>query len=160
MSEFDNFVIDTDSKAEWAMGKIAEARRERERWVTWYNSKIEEINTQTDFETANLERLLEEYFATVPHKVTKTQESYKLPSGKLIRKTQNPEFRRDDSAVIAWARENAPEYIKTVEQLDWASLKGATGIFDGHIVTDDGEIVPGVEVIEREPRFVVEVQNG
>lgn len=158
MSEYENFVIDSDAKAEWAMGKIAEARKERERWVTWYNNKIEEINTQTDFETANLERLLEDYFKTVPHKTTKTQESYKLPSGKLVRKTQNPEYKRDDSTVIAWARENAPEYIKTVEQLDWASLKGNTGVFDGHIVTDDGEIVPGVEVVEREPRFVVEVQ--
>lgn len=160
MSEYESFVIDSDAKAEWAMGKIAEARQECTKWVEWYTKRIEEIKAQTDFDTANLERLLEEYFATVPHKVTKTQESYKLPAGKLVRKTQNPEFRRDDSAVIAWARENAPEYIKTVEQLDWASLKGNTGVFDGHIVTDDGEIVPGVEVIEREPRFVVEVQNG
>lgn len=158
MAETEGFVIDTDAKAEWALTKIREARADRDRWVAWYKDKIDEITQQTDFDTMNLERMLAEYFATVPHKKTKTQESYKLPGGKLVLKTQNPEYTRDDKAVIAWAKANGlPQFVKVEEELAWQELKDATAVFEGHIVTEDGEIVPGVEVTNREAKFVVEV---
>lgn len=156
--EADSFVIDTDAKAEWALDKIREARADRDRWVKWYTDKIQEITEQTDFDTMNLERMLAEYFASVPHKKTKTQESYKLPGGKLVLKTQNPEYKRDDKAVIEWAKaNNLGQFVKVEEKLAWSELKDATAVFEGHIVTEDGEIVPGVEVVNREAKFVVEV---
>ncbi len=156
--EYDGFVIDTDAKAEWALQKIREARSDRDRWVEWYKTKIDEITEQTDFDTMNLERMLMEYFATVPHKKTKTQESYKLPGGKLVLKTQNPEFKRDDKAVIEWLKANGQEqFVRIEEKLAWSELKDATAVFEDHIVTEDGEIVPGVEVVNREAKFVVEV---
>ena len=157
-AETEGFVIDTDAKAEWALTKIREARADRDRWVEWYKAKIDEITQQTDFDTMNLERMLADYFATVPHKKTKTQETYKLPGGKLVLKTQNPEYTRDDKAVIAWAKANGlPQFVKVEEKLAWQELKDATAVFEGHIVTEDGEIVPGVEVTNREAKFVVEV---
>lgn len=157
-NEQEDYVIDTDAKAQWALDKIREARADRDAWVKWYEDKISEIKAQTDFNTMNLERMLAEYFATVPHKKTKTQESYPLKGGKLILKTQNPEFKRDDKTVIDWLKENKmPEFVKTKEELAWADLKAATAIFDGHIVTEDGEIIPGIDVVEREAKFIVEV---
>ena len=156
--ESDGFVIDTDAKAEWALKKIREARADRDKWVEWYTDKIAEIKAQTDFDTLNLEHMLAEYFATVPHKKTKTQESYKLPGGKLVLKTQNPEYNRDDARVIDWLKKNGQaQFVKVEEKLDWAALKSATAVFDGHIVTEDGEIIDGVEVINRDAKFVVEV---
>jgi phage host-nuclease inhibitor protein Gam len=157
-AETEGFVIDTDAKAEWALQKIREARTDRDRWVKWYKEKIDEITAQTDFDTMNLERMLAEYFATVPHKVTKTQESYKLPGGKLVMKTQNPEFKRDDKAIIDWVKANGmPQFVKVKEELAWQELKDATAVFEGHIVTEDGEIIPGVEVVNRDAKFIVEV---
>lgn len=157
-AEAEGFIIDTDAKAEWALQKIREARADRDKWVKWYKDKIAEITEQTDFDTMNLERMLCEYFATVPHKKTKTQESYKLPGGKLVMKTQNPEFKHDDKTVIEWAKANGMgQYVKVKEELSWQELKDATAVFEGHIVTEDGEIVPGVEVVNREAKFVVEV---
>ena len=159
-NEYDGFVIDTDKKAEWALSKIREKRAERDRFVEWYNAKIKEITEQTDFETMNFERMLADYFGMTEkaHKHTKTQESYSLPSGKLILKKQNPEYKRDDKAVIAWLKENSGgQFIKVKEELDWAGLKGATAVIGDKIATEDGEFIPGVEVIEREPKFVVEV---
>ena len=157
-NELESFVIDTDAKAEWALKKIKEARADRDRWIEWYSDKIREITEQTDFDTANLERMLAEYFETVPHKKTKTQESYKLPGGKLVLKTQNPEYNRDDAKIIDWLKKNGQsQFIKVEEKLDWSGLKGATAVFDGHIVTEDGEIIDGVEVINRDAKFVVEV---
>ena len=156
--ETEGFVIDSDAKAEWALKKIKEARDDRDRWVAWYKDQIEKINKQTDFDTLNLERMLAEYFATVPHKKTKTQESYTIPGGKLILKTQNPEYIRDDKTVIEWLKKNnGGQFVKVKEELAWSELKGATSVFEDHIVTEDGEVVPGIEVIEREAKFVVEV---
>lgn len=157
-AEAEGFVIDTDAKAEWALQKIKEARADRDKWVGWYKEKIAEITEQTDFDTMNLERMLAEYFATVPHKKTKTQETYKLPGGKLVLKTQNPEYKRDDKTVIAWVKANGlGQYVKTSEALDWAGLKDATAVFEGHVVTEDGEVIPGIEIVDREAKFTVEV---
>lgn len=157
-NEPEGFVIDTDAKAGWALDKIREARADRDRWVAWYKDRIAEIEAQTDFNTINLERMLCEYFANVPHKKTKTQESYSLPGGKLVMKLQNPEYKRDDKTVIEWLKANNQErFVKVKEELDWASLKAKTAAFEGHIVTEDGEFIPGIEVVDREPKFVVEV---
>lgn len=163
----EGFVIDTDLKAQWALDKIRQARAKRDEFVEWYKSKIAEVEAQTEYETGNLERMLSDYFKTVLHKKTKTQESYSLPGGKLILKIQNPEFKRDDKKAVAWLKENGfSQYVKIKEELDWSSLKDASETVNGQIVcgekiTEDGEIIPlvvdGINVIEREPKFVVEV---
>lgn len=156
--ETEGFVIDTDAKAEWALTKIREARSDRDKWVEWYESKIKEITEQTDFNTMNLERMLAEYFASVPHKKTKTQESYSLPGGKLIMKTQNPEYKRNDKTVIEWLKKHdGAEFIKVTEELAWADLKAKTAALNGKLFSEDGEEIPGVEVINRPEKFVVEV---
>lgn len=158
MNESDGFVIDTDAKAEWALQKIREARADRDTWVKWYEEQITKINAQTDFNTMNLERMLAEYFANVPHKKTKTQESYTLPGGKLILKTQNPEYKRDDKTVIDWLKQNNfPQFVKVKEELNWADLKANTAVLNGKLFSEDGEEIPGVEVIERDAKFIVEV---
>ena len=158
MENNEGFVIDTDAKAAWALRKIKEARADRDRFVDWYKAKIKEIEEQTDFNTMNLERMLAEYFATVPHKVTKTQETYSMPEGKLVMKKQNPEYKRDDKAVIEWLKANKPgQFVKVKEELDWAGLKETVGVFGGNVVDENGEIVPGIEVVERPEKFIVEV---
>ena len=158
INESEGFVIDSDAKALWALKKIKEAREDRDFWLSWYKQKEKEITEQTDFDTMNLERMLADYFATVPHKSTKTQESYTLPGGKLILKKQNPEYTRDDSTVIEWLKANKmPQFVKIEEKLDWAGLKAATAVFEGNVVTEDGEIIPGITVTDREAKFVVEV---
>jgi hypothetical protein len=154
----EGFVIDSDRLALWAMRKIKAIRADRDELVEWYEKKIKEANEQTDFATMRFERMLSDYFATVPHKKTKTQESYSLPEGKLVLKVQNPEYKREDATVIDWLKKNKmTEFVKVKEELDWAGLKGATTALDGNIVTEDGEIIPGVSVIERDAKFVVEV---
>lgn len=154
------FVIDTDAKAEWALKKIKEARADRDAWVKWYEDKIKEITEQTDFDTMNLERMLADYFQTVPHKKTKTEESYRLPGGKLYIKKQNVEFeyKKHQDETIAWLKKNnLTEFVKTKEELNWSELKKVTGVFEGNVVTEDGEIVPGITVTERPDKFIVEV---
>ena len=154
---YEGFIIDSDSKAEWALKVIREAREDCDRMVDWYKQKTKEVKEETEFRTMNLERQLMDYFATVPHKKTKTQESYSLPGGKLVMKKQQPEFKRDDATVIDWLKQNGGKFVKVKEELDWSGLKETVAAFEGHVITEDGEIVPGIEVVERENKFVVEV---
>ena len=152
------FEIDTDQKAEWALSKIREARAERDRMISWYEAKIKEIKESTDFETMNLEARLADYFRTVPHRKTKTTEIYALPGGKLVMKKQNPEYKRDDKTVIAWLKDHdGARFIKVKEELDWAGLKESSAALGGKLFDENGEEIPGVDVIEREEKFVVEV---
>jgi phage host-nuclease inhibitor protein Gam len=172
MSEYaekkESYTITSDAQAKWALTKIKEARADRDFWVNWYNQKIKEVKEQTDYNTANLEAALAAYFDTVPHRKTDTQEIYDLPGGKLVLKLQNPEFKRDDDKVIEWLKKNGGnQFIKVKEELNWSALKDATAVLDGHIVygdevTEDGEIVPlfvpGIDVVDRPVKFVVEVK--
>jgi phage terminase large subunit len=50
-----------------------------------------------------------------------------------------------------------PQYVKVKEELDWSALKDATAVFEGHIVTEEGDVIPGIEVVNRDAKFVVEV---
>lgn len=161
MSEFienDSFVIDTDAKAEWALQKIREARADRDRFVKWYTDKIKEIKEQCDFNTMNLERMLKEYFDSVPHRETKTQSIYDLPSGKLFVKNQNPEYKHDDKTVIDWLKKNGGnQFIEVEESLKWGDLKKAGAVVGGKMFDENGEEIPGIEVINKDPVFCVEV---
>ena len=97
----------------------------------------------------------------VPHKRTKTQESYQLPGGKLVRKQQAPEYLRDEAALLPWLKQNAPELVKVTETPDWATLRKRLIIApDGETVaTEDGEIVPGVKAVQRPEVFRVETKE-
>ena len=153
------FIIDNDQKAEWALRKIAEARNDAQKWIDYYTRQIETIKAQTAEDTANLESMLYAYFQSVPHKKTKTQESYPLPGGTLVFKKQTPEFKREDDKVIEWLKKSGgTQFVKVAESLDWAGLKKTVTVLDENVVTEDGEVVPGITVIEREPKFAVEVK--
>lgn len=153
----DPFIIEDDKQADWAIRKIKESREDTAKWRAYYAdqiAKIEKANATTeDYFMAMLER----YFAQVPHKATKTQESYMLPSGKLVRKAQNPTFERDEDTLLAWARESCPDVIRTKESVSWEQLKKrVTWSPDGEAINGDtGEIIPGVKAVKRDPVFHV-----
>ena len=164
--ESEGFVIDTDQRAEWALGKIKEHRAEAERIAAVCDAEIEryaqikqEAIDKAAKDSGYLESLLFAYFGTVPHKATKTQETYKLPSGTLKQKARAPEYVRDDTELLDWLTEQGMEsLIETKSAPKWAELKkGITAHGEQAVYTETGEVVPGVKVVEREPVFSVEV---
>ena len=110
MNEFDEatelteeeqrFVVDDDQKAEWCIRKIAEAKKEMMDWIDFYVAQTEKVTGKCQRRIQFFEAMLEKYFSSVPHKVTKTQESYQLPSGKLVVKKQAPDFDRNDEVLL------------------------------------------------------------
>jgi hypothetical protein len=125
MDEHDGFHVTDDKAAEWCMKKIREAEADRAMWKTHYEAQMEKVNKAADESIAYFTARLEEYFASVPHKATKTQESYSLPSGKLILKRQQPEYKTNEEELLQWLKDNFMyDFVKTktVESADWAGL--------------------------------------
>lgn len=152
------FVVDSDDKAEWALHKIEQIRKEADKWKTFYADQARKAQEKAEADESYFLALLESYFAFVPHKSTKTQESYSLPSGKLVRKVQQPAYNRDDAQLLPWAKENA--LCKVVESPDWANIKKRC-LINGEDVMDieTGEIIPGITVEQRPTLFTVSIKE-
>lgn len=149
--------VRTDLEAGWQLERRKKVIADRDELIAFYKERIKAAEEDADIKLGFIDRALRAFFDTVPHKSTKTQDYYKLPGGKLMMKRQNPEYKRDDATTIEWLKANGgANYIKTVESLDWANLKADATIVGNNIVNADGEIIPGVEVTEREPKFCVE----
>lgn len=157
------FTVDDDQKAEWCLEKIREAKADLMKWIEFYVEQTDKVKAKCEARVAFFEGMLQRYFATVPHKVAKTQESYALPSGKLVLKDQAPEWDHDDEQLLPWVKENVPDLIRTKESVNWSELKKELTVIwneDGGqtIVNADGLIVPGITVTERPDVFKVEVK--
>lgn len=152
--------ITDDKSAEWAISQIRQANDDTAKWEDHFARQLEKIkaaNQETiDFMTAQLEI----YFDSVPHKASKTQESYQLPSAKLVRKQQSPEFVRDDAALVVYLKQAAPECVETIENPRWGEYKKRCSLVDGAVVDmETGEVVEGVKATERPPVFVVSLKE-
>lgn len=158
---YERFVIDNDKKAEWALCAIHEHVVEADRLlkacdeqIQFYKQRKEEIAAASDRKTGYLTSLLQLYFDTVPHKSTKTQETYALPSGKLVRKLASKKMEHDDAALM----QQYPDFVQHKPSLAWGELKKKMKI-EGDVVIDTttGEIVEAITVTETPAKFIVEV---
>ena len=160
MDEHDGFHVTDDKAAEWCMKKIREAEADRAMWKAHYEAQMEKVNESADNAVAYFTARLEEYFASVPHKATKTQESYTLPGGKLILKKQQPKFEVDDDKLVPWLKSNFMAHlVKVKESADWATLKKVVNVSGSGVTTDEGEVIPGVTVTQRPDVFKVEMED-
>lgn len=154
------FRVTDDASAEWCLKKIKEAKADVQRWSEFYADQMKKIKDCADSSISYFEAKLEEYFESVPHKTTKTQESYTLPSGKLVRKQRQPQFDTNDEALVPWLEMNdMSQFVKVKKSADWAALKKSVIVRGDCVVTADGEIIPGIAVTERPDEFKVEVEG-
>ena len=164
--EQEQFSIDNDVKAEWAIKKIAEERAELQRYINVcetmineYKAKIEERKQKSENNTSWLESELFRYFNTIEKKKeTKTQVTYELPSGKLLLKKSTTEFVRDDEKLLEYLKNNKQEqYIKVKESIDWTNFKKILSITDDTVIDEDGQVVEGITLQEKQAKFEIEI---
>lgn len=155
------FTVDNDQKAEWAARKIREARQDTQKWTEYYERQLSAIRRANEETEAYFAALLADYFDTVPHKATKTQESYSLPSCKLVLKAQQPEFNRDEAVLCDYLdKKGRDDLVKITRRADWAALKKTLKVMeDGTCVDADGEVVEGVQAFSRQPEFKIEMKE-
>lgn len=151
--EKQEFVCDSDLKAEWLIKKIKENETECQRLTDIINQEIEILENkkqklQNDLTNKNgwLKGRLVEYFDTVEKRELKSCFKYDLPSGSLILKKASVQYERDNEKILNWLTENNKyEYIKTNPTVDWSSLKA----------NEDITKIDGVTAIPVEARFEV-----
>jgi hypothetical protein len=158
--------IDSDSKAEWAGNKLREEAAESQRIINTCNTMINEYKIKIEKEKEKLqqkksffEHHLKLYFETVEKKETPAgNKKYKLPSIILEEKKKDPDYVRDDKKLVPWLKENnMSNFIKTEEKTDWANLKKKIIISGHNAVDENGEVIPGIEIKERPPEFIVKI---
>lgn len=157
----ERFAVTNDAQAEWAAAKIREARQDTEKWTKYYAQQLDAIRAANEQSEQYFTALLADYYATVPHKRTKTQESYQLPTCKLVIRSRQPEFARDEIALCDYLdRKGRDDLVKITRRADWATIKKTLTVMpDGTCADADGEIIEGVQAIERAPEFVVEMRE-
>lgn len=161
--------IKSDEEADWWIEiheeKLAEIRRlkmQLENKIAFYKEKLDKVLKEEEYIIEKRDGKLAEYFESLDEKnmkKTTTMLKYRLPSGELVKKFRAPEFKRDNDKLTLWLENNGmKEYIEVKKQAKWGELKKATEVVGGQVVyVDTGELVEGVEVVERAPEFKLEV---
>lgn len=166
--ESEGWKIDNDVAADWAIEKIKAIKQEYKRKEMIAQNKIKQIQDwlqkqkeEADQSITFFEDRLHSYFNSLPEealKKTKTTEQYKLSSGTLKLKYKAPEIVKDDEKLLEWVIKNKPRFLKIKQSVDWAGLKELTKIENNKVIDiQTGEVIDGVEVQERNPEFIVEV---
>lgn len=160
------FVIDNDGKAEWAVKKIKEAEDEHERLIALVeqeraalDEKKARFDAALERDTAFLKAALDGYMRTVTCKSSKTQESYQLLSGKLIRKKAGVDFDVDSEALAGWLRESGREdFLAVTVKPMWGEIKkrlAADPESGAVVIAETGEVVEGVTAVEKPETFSI-----
>ena len=155
------FEVDNDVKAEWALQKRRAREAEMNRIVETCTGMIETyralIKAEVDRGTAEIavfDGMLQRYFETREHTVTKTQATYRLPTGKLKMKLAFQRMVPDTEALMS----EYPAFVEQKPELRWGELKKRLDIAGDNVVdTETGAIVQGVSLETVPSKFIVEV---
>lgn len=156
------FEITNDGLADWAIRTIQADEEEYDRLIedikeeiVLLEERIAEEEKKKERKTSFLKFHLRKYFATVPRKVTKTQESYKLPSGNLVFRKGGYAYDTDNDKLCDWLlKSNKSQFVKTVKKADWAELKKSCTVEVVPSLDADGNIISGLDT------YVVKDEKG
>ena len=161
-----DYTINNDVDAEKILISLKEQTNDIDRQIEICKQMIDTYQDHIDvYEQKKKEKLdfyralLNEYFDRVETNKAKTQESYSLPSGKLIRKLPSIKLVHDGEKLKQWLKENSiNEFVEVTEKVKWGEFKKELKVTDnGQVVTADGEIVDGVEVETVPPTFDIKL---
>jgi hypothetical protein len=151
----ERFRIEDKSQAAWALRKMSRIQAEMDENIMTAQAEIERITGWRDSENEKLERsvsffegLLYEYFMDLREEDPKLK-TMKLPHGSLKMRAQQPQYEYDETQLLPWAKENLPDAVVVKESVAKTPVKK-------HI-QETGEMVPGVQMVERPEKFSVEV---
>ena len=149
-------IPENDMEADNCIKAIRAAQDTKLFWKSYYLEQYQKVEEACDYDIANATNALRAYFDTVPHKETATQDNYRLPSGKLVLKVQEPEYKRDDKQIIDFLKRHGGRFVKTKEEVDWSNLKKNLLVVGETAADENGEIIPGIKVVARPLAFTIE----
>lgn len=168
----EGFVVDDDNKATWCLRKIKHFKskqdknkelaekqieeiekeiREVEQWLEEENSKL---NNSIEFMKSKLYSYAQQLREENPELKT-----HKLPFGQLQFRKQRPKWKYDNDKLLSFAEENYEDLIKVKRSVNKRKLKSQAKLVGGKVIIEKtGEVIEGVEVVERPEKFKVKTK--
>lgn len=159
--EHAGFIVDDDGKAMWVLERVKEAEIEANSIISHCERQIQIAKDKLVQRKAFWVSKLEPYFDSVPKHTTKTQQSYKLPNGSLVRKAGGVVYTPQSDVLCAYLkRSGLSEFVKVEETPKWGEYKKRV-LTNGDILIDSetGEVVQGVEVTRGQPAFIIKTEG-
>ena len=159
----ESFKITDTGKANWALRKIAEEKKEIEELKKIADKEIERINKWLENESKNHENSIQ-YFEglLMSYLIAEDKKKMSLPYGKFNFKKQHPLYERNEELVLKQVDE---KYVKVKKSLDWANLKKALEFKKDEtnrtiaVDTETGEVIQGIVVTDRPDKFEVKIEE-
>lgn len=159
--------VDSMSAADWALRKIRAARMEMEnlkkyadsekaRIDMWLKEQTEARQRDVDFFEAQLKPFVAD---ALNGKKTKTM---KFPCGSCSFKKSAPKFTKNEAELLAFVEENYGDFVDVAvkKSVKWTEFKQTLDFAsNGRLVTENGEIVPGVSYTVGEDTFTVKTEG-
>ena len=171
MEGFPEVAVLDDASADMILEKLRIAENQYERMKAWYDVQIAKLKDIRDQARVWAEACLRPYMDMVPTTGKKIR-SYDMPGATLKLAAQDPEYKPIDDELVPWLEKNKlSEFVAVKKEARWGDLKDT--LKDAktkqvrtmrdekgelHVVTEDGEIVPGVTVTEREDKFSIKLK--
>jgi phage/plasmid-associated DNA primase len=169
--ESSGFVVDNDRRAVWCLRKIKHLKQKQQKNEKLAEAEIEDIQKEIDEVQEWLDKENEKYQNSIDYfesllyfytlelrKEDPELKTHKLPFGKLQFRSKRPKWNYDNSKLLDFVSTNYREFVKVKESVDKRKLKQMTEVVGNKVVVKNtGEIVEGVEVVERNEKFQVKV---
>ena len=90
----------------------------------------------------------------------KARKTVKTPFGNFSLKKQQPQFLKEEKLLMEYAKSAGKVNEKTTVSVDWAAIKKESQLVDGKLIDPNGEVVPGVKVVEQDDKATVTLNKG
>lgn len=172
-NEDEGFVVDDDNKATWCLRKIKHFKSKQkknkklaEEQISEIEKEIKEVEEWLEAENSKLENSIEFMksklysYAQQLRGENPDLKTHKLPFGQLQFRSQRPKWKYDNDKLLDFAEKNYKDLIKVKKSVDKRKLKSEAKIVGGRVIIEKtGEVIEGVEVVERGEKFKVKTND-
>ncbi|KIL33433.1 host-nuclease inhibitor Gam family protein [Bacillus subtilis] len=131
--------------------QIAPFLEKIEKIKMWQEQEKEKYAKRKAFYENRLERYMRQDIEEQKKKGYQPKKVMKLPYGTVKLIKQQPEYKRNEEELTEYAK--AQGFMKVSESVDWSSIKSKCQVVGDKLVDPNGQVVPGVTVVERDDKF-------
>lgn len=142
---------------EKSIAPFVENIKKAERWLEEQNGRLE---TNVNTVTTNLKVYLMRDNQNRFFEGKKARKSVKTPLGTFTLKKQQPQYVKEEKLLMEYAKSAGKVNEKTTVSVDWAAIKKESQLVDGKLIDPNGEVVPGVKVVEQDDKATVTLNKG
>lgn len=143
------------ASADWCLKEIKKNNDQADERITY--AKLEILRLQSFIKNTEIERddsnsFLESLLSHYLEERRKEDPKFKLKTATATVGTRkSTSWKYDDEKVLNFLKKNKlNDFIRVEEEVNKADLKKCLAVRNGKAITDYGEVVPGIEVEERE----------